>query len=115
MPFQPSSPNTGEVVSKSDQLMGLMKIHELHLFIDPNDQSKVKAEVHWSEGYEQDSVYHPLKFHKATITGANLIAKITEVPSGQTVYDAVKSRSWELLQMEPADKETKYIGAGVIS
>lgn len=115
MPFQPSAPNTGKVTTEEDQLMGTMKIHELHLFIDPNDQQAVKAQVHWSEGYESEGVYTALKYHKATITGANLIAKITEVPSGQSVYDAVKIRSWELLQMEPADKDEKYVGAGVIS
>jgi hypothetical protein len=115
MPFQPSAPNTGKVTTEQDQVMGLMKIHELHLFIDPNDQTNVKAEVHWSEGYEQASVYYPLKFHKATIEGQNLIDKINEVPTGQTVYDAVKTRSWELLQMEPADKTEKYIGAGNIT
>lgn len=119
MPFQPSAPNTGKVTTEAEQLMGTMKIHELNLKIDPNDQTQVQAEVRWSEGYmaevEGEQVYHSLKFHHAVITGANLIAKIAEVPSGQSVYDAVKTRAWELLQLEPADKEEKYVGSGVIS
>ena len=115
MPFQPSAPNTGEVVTKTEQLMGMMKIHELNLKIDPNDPANVKAEVRWSEGYVQDEVYTALQFHKAVISGANLIAKINEVSEGQTVYDAVKTRAWELLQLEPADSDTKYVGAGVVS
>jgi hypothetical protein len=119
MPFQPSAPNTGTVTTEAEQLMGTMKIHELNLKIDPNDQQNVQAEVRWSEGYVKDvegvQTYMALKFHKAVITGQNLIDKITEVPSGQSVYDAVKTRAWELLQMEPADSETKYIGSGVIS
>jgi len=115
MPFQPSIPNTGEIVSKQDQLMGQMQIHELHLFIDPNDDSGVKAQIQWSEGYVSGDVYTALKFHKATITGANLIAKIAEATTGNSVYDEVKLRAWQLLQMEPADKEEKYVGDGNIT
>ena len=83
--------------------------------IDPNSAENVKAEVHWSEGYVQDNVYYPLKHRKAIISGANLIAKIAEATTGESVYDEVKQRAWELLQMEPADSETKYVGGGTIS
>lgn len=105
MPFKPTSPPTRDIKVVQPVPEDTYQIHELHIYIDPNDPIQTNAEIIWSKGHQ---VISPARYNAGNkfwneAAGAAFLAKMMEpVPAGLTYYEAVKRGFWEFLQGQGA-------------
>jgi hypothetical protein len=85
-----------------------LHIHELSIDVDPNTDN-VTLNVKWTKGYMDNATYVVAEKCFATLSGQDVVSAMEAVPSGKSIYDAVKEAAWGILQGR------QLVPAGVIS
>ena len=101
MPYEPTTPESKDIPSTVSKDITHMHIIGLNIHVDPNDAAATSVDVEWVEGYMEASTFISVDHHQITLSGPDLITKITEITDGTTsVYNNVKQRTWAMLVAE---------------
>jgi len=103
MPLAPDSPNSQDIPGPAvSQNLTKMHILEFRVHVNPNgaENEKIQVQVRWSEGYDVDDVYHPVKQHQKTYSGEDLEAALQENTTGGTFYGEIKAKLWSWMQSQ---------------
>ena len=101
MPLEPTTPENKPIPSTVNQDITHMHITGLNIHIDPNDAAATSVDVEWVEGYMDTGTFVAVDRHRTTLSGPDVITKITEITDGTTsVYNNVKQRAWAMLVAE---------------
>lgn len=113
MPYVPDTPPTGQIKQPdADQSLSKFHILDVQLILKPGLPAETKVRLKWSEGYMDGETYVPVNTKSGAWDGAvdeDLVAAITKVTVGGTIYGEVKTAMWEFLQTKGV------IPAGVIT
>jgi len=98
MAFQPNTSRQGDRLVTETRELTRYHMHTFHFENNPNDGTKTKLIIDWSEGYIEGTKYMPVIRHTDTFRGVIIFNEMSAVTgAGQTRYSAVKEAAWKIL------------------
>lgn len=100
MPFNPTTPESKNVVTTNEQeiVLDTYDILRFDLNFDPNNPMVTYVDVAWLKGYTEEGRFVEVERHLDRLAGPEFLAAVS-VPADpeESVYTNVKKKLWEYM------------------